>query len=283
MRNPLSAMVQCADSISSSLGEMASLTSQEPLAASPILQAQLKDMINNSLDAIDTIQTCATHQKRIVDDILTLSKLDSKLLVISPITLQPAAFLQDAYKMFKDEANKAHVDLQVRCDASIADLNVDWALLDPSRVLQVLINLLTNAIKFTQDQPVRKVEVIMGASLAAEKLTDVDYVPQEALRTDFLADQAGEVFYLTFSVKDTGCGLSPEHKAKLFLRFSQATPKTHVQVCSSLSSLMWMVTNNTSTAVLASASSYPANSPRCKAAASVCRPSKMRAPHSPST
>jgi signal transduction histidine kinase len=223
-------MVQCADSISSSLGEMGALTTAEPLAVSPVLQTQLKDMISSSIDAIDTIQACATHQKRIVDDILTLSKLDSKLLIISPITLRPAALLQDAYKMFKEEANKARVELRVRCDPSISGLQVEWALLDPSRVLQVLINLLTNAIKFTQGRPVRKVDVTMGASLEAEKLADVEYVPQEAVRKDFLADQTGEVFYLTFMVKDTGCGLSPEHKAKLFLRFSQATPKTHVQV-----------------------------------------------------
>ncbi|KAI4617590.1 uncharacterized protein J4E87_008226 [Alternaria ethzedia] len=233
MRNPLSAMVQCADSIYSSLNEINELASGDTLALQPVIQTQLKSLISTSIDAVDTIQACATHQKRIVDDILTLSKLDSKLLVISPTVLQPSALLQDAYKMFKDEANKARVNLEVRCDSSIADLNIDWAILDPSRVLQVLINLLTNAIKFTQSQEIRKVEVIMSASREAEQMPDVEYVPQEAVRKDFLTqaewNNAGEPFYLHFTVKDTGCGLSPEHKAKLFLRFSQASPKTHVQ------------------------------------------------------
>ncbi|KAL1797756.1 hypothetical protein ACET3X_004362 [Alternaria dauci] len=233
MRNPLSAMVQCADSIYSSLNEMKALARREALTFQPAIRNQLKELISNSLDAVETIQACATHQKRIVDDILTLSKLDSKLLVISPIVLQPSVLLQDAYKMFKDEANKAKVSLEVRCDPSIEELNIDWAILDPSRVLQVLINLLTNAIKFTQSQEVRKVEVIMGASREVQQMRDVEYVPQEAVRKNFLTqaewDHAGEVFYLNFTVKDTGCGLSPDHKAKLFLRFSQATPKTHVQ------------------------------------------------------
>lgn len=206
----------------------------ETLDAQPDQRAQLADLIDGSLDAIDTIQACATHQKRIVDDILTLSKLDSKLLVISPLVLQPATLLQDAYKMFKDEANKVGVDLEMRCDSSIKEMEIDWAVLDPSRVLQILINLLTNAIKFTKDQDIRKVEVIMGASREVEKMPEIEYVPQEALRRDFLAqteeDHAGEVFYLNFTVRDSGCGLSPEHKDKLFLRFSQATPKTHVQV-----------------------------------------------------
>ncbi|CAN9286493.1 unnamed protein product [Alternaria sp. RS040] len=233
MRNPLSAMVQCADSIYSSLNDMKALARKEALTFQPAIHSQLKELISNSLDAVETIQACATHQKRIVDDILTLSKLDSKLLVISPMVLQPSVFLQDAYKMFKDEANKAKVSLEVRCDPSIEDLNIDWAILDPSRVLQVLINLLTNAIKFTQGQEVRKVEVVMGASREVQQMRDVEYASQESVRKNFLTqaewDHAGEVFYLNFTVKDTGCGLSPEHKAKLFLRFSQATPKTHVQ------------------------------------------------------
>lgn len=233
MRNPLSAMVQCADSIYSSLNDMKALARKEALTFQPTIHSQLKELISNSLDAVETIQACATHQKRIVDDILTLSKLDSKLLVISPMVLQPSVLLQDAYKMFKDEANKAKVSLEVRCDPSIKDLNIDWAILDPSRVLQVLINLLTNAIKFTQSQEVRKVEVVMGASREVQQMRGIEYVPQEAVRKNFLTqaewDHAGEVFYLNFTVKDTGCGLSPEHKAKLFLRFSQATPKTHVQ------------------------------------------------------
>ena len=41
----------------------------------------------------------------------------------------------------------------------------------------------------------------------------------------------GEVVYLYFAVKDTGRGLSSEEQTRLFHRFSQASPRTHVQVC----------------------------------------------------
>jgi signal transduction histidine kinase/CheY-like chemotaxis protein len=226
-------MVQCADAISSSLSEMEALANNEALPLQPMFRNRLEDLIGTCFDSIDTIQACAMHQKRIVDDILTLSKLDSKLLVISPIIIQPAALLQDSYKMFKEEASKARVSLEVCCDRSFTNMNIDYAILDPSRVLQILINLLTNAIKFTSPQSKRKVEVIMGASRDTEKRQGVQYVPQKSLRQDFLNQREwgdGESFYLHFTVKDTGCGLSPEHKEKLFLRFSQATPRTHVQV-----------------------------------------------------
>lgn len=276
-RNPLSAMVQCADSISSSLGEMASLTDEGTFAAQCFTHTKLKALINNSVDAIETILACATHQKRIVDDILTLSKLDSKLLVISPITMQPTALLQDTYKMFKDEASKAGVNLEVQCDPSIADLDIDYAIVDPSRVLQVLINLVTNAIKFTQDQSTKKVEVVMGASLNEGKRLDVNYITQAAPNNGFLEQPDychGDIFYLHFTVRDTGCGLSPEHKAKLFLRFEQATPKTHVQVCAPLQIPLIDTANKCSMAARALDSLSHVNSRKCKEAVLAYSPRK---------
>ncbi|KAH7395319.1 hypothetical protein DE146DRAFT_697545 [Phaeosphaeria sp. MPI-PUGE-AT-0046c] len=232
LSNPLSAMVQCADSISLSLGEMKDLTDEETLDRHPIFRTKLKDTIRNSVEAIETIQACATHQKRIVDDVLTLSKLDSKLLFISPITVQPAALLQDVYKMFKEQAGKASVNLVVQCDASFTELGIHFAILDPSRVLQVLINLITNAIKFTHKELVRRVDVVMSASRHAREYLDIQYVPQKSLREDYLEQPEwgdGETFYLHFTVRDTGCGLTREHKEKLFMRFSQASPRTYVQ------------------------------------------------------
>jgi hypothetical protein len=65
MRNPLSAMVQCADSIYSSLNEMKALVHEDALPSYAAIQTQLKGLITTSLDAVDTIQACATHQKRI--------------------------------------------------------------------------------------------------------------------------------------------------------------------------------------------------------------------------
>jgi signal transduction histidine kinase len=234
LRNPLSAMVQCADSVSSALGEMTVLIREDPVPGQQLAHEKLKSLIETISDAIDTIQACATHQRRVVDDILTLSKLDSRLLLISPITIQLSALLQNVYRMFKEEAQKSSIELEVGVDSSMADLNIEWAVLDPSRVLQVLINLITNAIKFTAGQSVRKVKVIMCATSKEEKRAEIDYVPQETTKQDLFSepkDGDDETFYLHFTVVDTGCGLSPKHKEKLFQRFSQATPKTHIQVC----------------------------------------------------
>jgi signal transduction histidine kinase len=78
MRNPLSAIMQCADGI---LSSYPSNDDGFPVP-SPTSYASI---LEQTLDAAQTIAQCAQHMKRIVDDILTISKLDSGLLVITPI------------------------------------------------------------------------------------------------------------------------------------------------------------------------------------------------------
>jgi len=72
MRNPLSAILQCADEISTTLSDFRA-TGSRTIADS---------IVSDSIDAAQTIALCAQHQKRIVDDVLTLSKLDSAMLMV---------------------------------------------------------------------------------------------------------------------------------------------------------------------------------------------------------
>jgi len=154
MRNPLSAVILCADELSSSLMEFKA--EHEGL---------VRDQLDGCIEAAQTIQLCAQHQKRIINDILTLSKLDSALLLVTPVDAQPKSVVQKALKMFESEAHSAGVHLEFCVEDSFVDGQVDWVRLDPSRLLQVLINLITNAIKFTSTQePDRKVSVLLGVS-----------------------------------------------------------------------------------------------------------------------
>lgn len=72
MRNPLSAILQCADEISTILTDFKTSGAQEIPPS----------IVTDSIDAAQTIALCAQHQKRIVDDVLTLSKLDSAMLMV---------------------------------------------------------------------------------------------------------------------------------------------------------------------------------------------------------
>lgn len=71
MRNPLGAIMLCADGIVTSVKEIQSSKDNSAQHMSALLES--------NLDAAQTIVLCAQHQKRIIDDVLTLSKLNSKI------------------------------------------------------------------------------------------------------------------------------------------------------------------------------------------------------------
>ena len=227
MRNPLSAILQCADEIASSLTEFQSDVDES--------QRTLTDLLDNAVDSAQTIALCASHQKRIVDDILTLSKLDSALLLVTPTDVMPVSVAQRALKMFDGEVQTADITLELKVDASMRILQIDWIRLDPSRLLQVLINLVTNSIKFTTTRDKRVITVTVGASLekpVKQGLDHVSYFPTKSGRPDLTEAEewgTGEKIYIHFAVKDTGRGLTEEETKRLFMRFSQASPRTHVQ------------------------------------------------------
>ncbi|KUJ16216.1 uncharacterized protein LY89DRAFT_77589 [Mollisia scopiformis] len=234
MRNPLSAILQCADGIATSLAEaMENLDINRKVIE--LGRGRVVENLKESISSAETIQLCAQHQKSIVDDILTISKLDSNLLLITPVPVQPVEIVRQALQMFAVECQKVH-DIKMRflVDPSFEILGVDFVMLDSSRLLQILINLMTNAIKFTKTAPFKTIDVSIGAHLEPpiEKLSGFEYFPTKKARSDVTASGdwgTGDVIYLSFEVKDSGCGLTAEEKKKLFNRFSQASPRTHVQ------------------------------------------------------
>lgn len=211
----------------------------------------LEGIIASTIDSAQTIALCAQHQKRIgmlrissirhlanlklVDDILTLSKLDSQLLLVTPVDVQPLTVAQRALKMHEGELQTADIQLKFVVDESYRTCGIDWVKLDPSRVLQVLINLTTNAIKFTTTEQKRTITVTIGASEEMPSKMEnrmVNYFPTRNKRTDLLSQKDwgdGKEVYIHFAVQDTGRGLDDQEKKMLFLRFSQASPRTHVQ------------------------------------------------------
>lgn len=225
MRNPLSAILQCSDEIAESMTRFRQ--SGERIIPDELLAS--------CLDAAQTINLCSQHQKRIVDDILTLSKLDSQLLLVTPVDAQPLTVVQRALKMHEGELQAADIQMKFVVDQSFRDSGLDWVRFDPSRVLQVLINLTTNAIKFTGTENKRTITVTIAASTGRpsdKPDAPVRYFTTRRKNRDTLSDQEwgqGEKVYIHFAVRDTGRGLSPEEKKLLFIRFSQASPRTHVQ------------------------------------------------------
>ncbi|KAM0284260.1 hypothetical protein ACHAQH_002050 [Verticillium albo-atrum] len=225
MRNPLSAILQCADEIANTTARYRDHPDIQPVQA----------LLDVCTEAANTINLCASHQHRIVDDILTLSKLDSQLLLVTPVDTHPVNIVENVLKMFEAEVQAHDIELQFSTLPAYTDYGIEWVRLDPSRLRQVLINLMTNAIKFTQNRKERRISLTLTASrdLAEVKETSL-YFPtrRDDLRNLTSSDKDwgdGDEMNLHFSVQDTGPGLREEEKKILFQRFSQASPRTHVQ------------------------------------------------------
>lgn len=220
MRNPLSAILICSDDI------------RDSLTQHKFGQAD-QSVVAECIEAANNIALCVQHQKSIVDDILTVSKLDSNLLLITPVPAQPLAVIQRAMSMFKPEVQAKNINFTFHPDPSLVDFSIDWVLLDPSRLLQITVNLITNAIKFTQAEPRRSISVHVSAT-STEPDTygkGFQFVPTRGVPLlDVTTGEdwgAGELLYIRVEVQDTGCGLTLEEKELLFERFAQASPRTH--------------------------------------------------------
>ncbi|KAH7100383.1 hypothetical protein BKA62DRAFT_771650 [Auriculariales sp. MPI-PUGE-AT-0066] len=191
IRNPLNAIWQNADLI----GDVVSRLRRK-------FGDQATSLLNDADDAVQSISLSVAHQTRIADDILNFSKISMNLL-----TLHRAPF-PDL------ELKERDINMEITTSPELRDR---WIVSDSQRVTQVLINFLTNAIRFTSDTTMRKITVFMNSSDHLHEPTSYRVCTVDE---DFEHDGP----WLTIGVADSGCGLSPEDRVKLFERFAQAHP-----------------------------------------------------------
>jgi len=147
-------------------------------------------------DAINTVQRNGEHLLQILNDILDLSKIEAGKLNIEHIAYSPFQLLADVASL-----------MRVRADAKGLPLNVEYVgkipetiQTDPTRLRQILINLMGNAIKFTEKGCVRLVTRFVSGEGDARTKRPV----------------------IQFEVIDTGIGMSEEQVERLFQSFTQA-------------------------------------------------------------
>jgi signal transduction histidine kinase len=229
MRNPLSAIVHCSDNIITSVGDFKAESHE--LA---IPQRYMDVLIENAA-AAQIIETCATHQKYIIDSILTLGRLESDMLSFMPSITRPGRLVKSVVDMFDAEFRANNISASAVALPSLKTLGINEVCTDSSRVTQIFINLISNAIKFVKNEPLREIEVCYGACISSPRSAfpeDVHWAPSNLQPEDVSQGPDwgnGEQVYLTFSIRDSGIGIDTDEVSKIFGRFVQANMKTSIR------------------------------------------------------
>ncbi|MCS7079990.1 MAG: response regulator [Chloracidobacterium sp.] len=166
------------------------------LAATPLSKEQS--------EYVETIRASAQSLLVIINDILDFSKIEAGALQIERLPFDLRECVESALDLIAEAAGRKRLDVAYLIEDNVPPTIVS----DPTRLRQILLNLLSNAVKFTQ-----RGEIVV--TVCAEPLDEPVPVGEERRR-----------YELRFDVRDTGIGIPPEARERVFRDFEQATDTT---------------------------------------------------------
>lgn len=153
----------------------------------------LKDtkLTKSQLEMLNIVNSCGDGLLVLLNDVLDLSKIEQNKIEIEKIPFNLDQTIDEAVSLFYFKSQESRIDLISSIDEKIPlDL-----IGDPTRIKQILINFISNSMKFTEEG---SVQVLVKA-----------------------LEQDGDIYNLRFSVIDTGIGISKKNQDKIFEAFSQ--------------------------------------------------------------
>jgi GAF domain-containing protein len=172
LRTPLNAIIGLTEMMHTNAARFGTEKAQEPLRR---------------------VHAAGTHLLGLINQVLDLSKIEAGKLELSPESVNLAPLIDEVVGTARQLAEQNKNCLVAECSDNLAPLTVD-----PMRLRQILLNLLSNACKFTKQGEV-------------------------ALRVRMVADGRE---WIEFAVSDTGIGMTQEQQTKLFEEFTQADSLT---------------------------------------------------------
>jgi signal transduction histidine kinase len=162
---------------------------------SELLQEEAADREqSNSVADLQRIQSAGRHLLDLINGILDLSKIEAGKMSLSLESIDVPAMVNDVLDTLGPIVRQNHNALTVRCSPAVGAMHADRM-----KTRQILLNLLSNAAKFTKDG---------------------------AITLDILPRTIGDTPSVEFTVTDTGVGMTPEQTNKIFDPFTQADAAT---------------------------------------------------------
>ncbi|MXV15582.1 response regulator [Hufsiella ginkgonis] len=154
------------------------------------------DLDTEQREYVETIRISGDTLLSLINDILDFSKIESGKLELEKYPFQLSTVIEETYDLLSVKANEKHLDLLYFIDSNVPAGIIG----DITRVRQILVNLVSNGIKFTQ---------------TGEILINVRTLEQE-----------DDNYRIGFTVKDTGIGIPEDKFHRLFQSFSQVDSST---------------------------------------------------------
>lgn len=154
------------------------------------------DLGEEQLDYVNTIRLSGDALLSVINDILDYSKIETGNMTLEEFPYEISQCVEEAIELMSSKVSEKELELLYFIDPEVPVIIAG----DITRLRQVLINLIGNAIKFTEEGEV-------------------------VIRVD-MEERVGDEAIIRFSVRDTGIGISQEKQAKLFTAFTQADSST---------------------------------------------------------
>ena len=154
------------------------------------------DLREKTRKHMDMARTNAEFLLELLNDILDFSKIEAGKLILESVDFSLRSLLTDSVGLLAERAETKNIFLDMGIDDQVPDTLEG----DPARLKQILLNLISNGIKFTETG---------GVTLKVA-----------------LQERQGENCHIRFQVTDTGIGIAPDAQSRLFQKFTQADTST---------------------------------------------------------
>lgn len=158
-----------------------------------LLEGVFGDVSDRQIRALKTLENSGNHLLSLINDILDVAKIESGQMVLDLSATSVQNLCKSSIVFVSQQSLRKQIQIIEQIPQNLPDL-----IIDERRIRQVLINLLNNAVKFT--------DIGGSITLTVTLLSGEEY---------------GENSFLRFAVKDTGIGIAPENITKLFQPFIQ--------------------------------------------------------------
>ncbi|CAE6393946.1 unnamed protein product [Rhizoctonia solani] len=237
LRQPVSAIIQNAEVVRTNMKGFRNLLHdcrKRNISYSPTdrMLAELED----DLQAMDSITQCGLAQARIANDVLSLSRIQLNacgVLSIIPTEFDIKQETTQILMVFRNELMSKDIEFHLDLGHGTDVYGLRSISTDRSRYAQIITNLMSNAIRFT-DMSTGLREIKVSLQLSLDPPFDESCAPPPLhsgrllLNSSSDLESGGVPIYIYVSVKDSGPGLHKEDLALLFQRFQQGSNAHHV-------------------------------------------------------